>query len=103
MSWEHLGQNNWQIRKIVAAWTPGWGFILFLRFRVRTTSLRLHFAHIHQPAVYRTNLPVTDTSVFFLSFSPDYYDWGHQNNSFMAYIGSLQQDPALDTDRPSPI
>ncbi|KFP20364.1 Integral membrane protein GPR137B [Egretta garzetta] len=37
------------------------------------------------------------------SFSPDYYDWSHQNNSFMAYIGSLQQDPALDTDRPSPI
>ncbi|KFQ76967.1 Integral membrane protein GPR137B, partial [Phoenicopterus ruber ruber] len=37
------------------------------------------------------------------SFSPDYYDWGHQNNSFTAYIGSLQQDPALDTDRPSPI
>nr|XP_010297144.1 PREDICTED: integral membrane protein GPR137B isoform X2 [Balearica regulorum gibbericeps] len=37
------------------------------------------------------------------SLSPDYYDWGHQNNSFMAYIGSLQQDPALDTERPSPI
>ncbi|XP_009071169.1 PREDICTED: integral membrane protein GPR137B isoform X2 [Acanthisitta chloris] len=37
------------------------------------------------------------------SFSTDYYDWSHQNNSFMAYIGSLQQDPALDTDRPSPI
>ncbi|XP_074436162.1 integral membrane protein GPR137B isoform X5 [Larus michahellis] len=37
------------------------------------------------------------------SFSPDYYDWGHHNNSFMAYIGSLQQDPTLDTDRPSPI
>ncbi|XP_008946426.1 PREDICTED: integral membrane protein GPR137B isoform X3 [Merops nubicus] len=37
------------------------------------------------------------------SFSPDYYDWGHHNNSFTAYIGSLQQDPALDTDRPSPI
>ncbi|KAM6366078.1 integral membrane protein GPR137B isoform 2-T2 [Alca torda] len=37
------------------------------------------------------------------SFSPDYYDWGHHNSSFMAYIGSLQQDPALDTDRPSPI
>ncbi|KAI6071819.1 Integral membrane protein GPR137B isoform X1 [Aix galericulata] len=37
------------------------------------------------------------------SFSPDYYDWGHQNNSFMAYIGSLQQEAALDTERPSPI
>ncbi|XP_055569807.1 integral membrane protein GPR137B isoform X2 [Falco biarmicus] len=37
------------------------------------------------------------------SFSPDYYDWGHQHSSFMAYIGSLQQDPALDTDRPSPL
>ncbi|XP_077201611.1 integral membrane protein GPR137B [Paroedura picta] len=26
------------------------------------------------------------------SFSPDYYDWGHQNNSFMTHVGSLQND-----------
>ncbi|XP_025069300.1 integral membrane protein GPR137B isoform X2 [Alligator sinensis] len=37
------------------------------------------------------------------SFSPEAYDWGHQSNSFMAYVGSLQQDSTLDTDRPSPL
>ncbi|EMP27120.1 hypothetical protein UY3_15787, partial [Chelonia mydas] len=37
------------------------------------------------------------------SFSPDYYDWGHQHNSFMAYIGSLQPESTMDTERPSPI
>nr|XP_056708826.1 integral membrane protein GPR137B [Euleptes europaea] len=26
------------------------------------------------------------------SFSHDYYDWGHQNNSFMTHVGSLQHD-----------
>ncbi|XP_074846227.1 integral membrane protein GPR137B isoform X3 [Carettochelys insculpta] len=37
------------------------------------------------------------------SFSPDYNDWGHQNKSFMAYIGSLQPDSTMDTEQPSPI
>uniref|UniRef100_A0A8D0HHE8 G protein-coupled receptor 137B n=1 Tax=Sphenodon punctatus TaxID=8508 RepID=A0A8D0HHE8_SPHPU len=38
------------------------------------------------------------------SFSPDYDDWGRQNNSFMAYVGSLQHDsPLLDTEQPSPM
>ncbi|KAH0622510.1 hypothetical protein JD844_024881 [Phrynosoma platyrhinos] len=37
------------------------------------------------------------------SFSPDYYDWGHQSNSFMAHVGSLQHDYISETERPSPM
>ncbi|XP_042307637.1 integral membrane protein GPR137B [Sceloporus undulatus] len=37
------------------------------------------------------------------SFSPDYYDWGHQSNSFMAHVGSLQHDCISETERPSPM
>nr|XP_003215899.2 PREDICTED: integral membrane protein GPR137B [Anolis carolinensis] len=37
------------------------------------------------------------------SFSPEYYDWGHQSNSFMAHAGSLQHDYISETERPSPV
>ncbi|CAI5770575.1 Uncharacterized protein PODLI_1B033207 [Podarcis lilfordi] len=37
------------------------------------------------------------------SFSPDYYDWGHQTNSFIPHIGSLQQDYTTVIERPSPM
>ncbi|XP_053238559.1 integral membrane protein GPR137B [Podarcis raffonei] len=32
------------------------------------------------------------------SFSPDYYDWGHQTNSFIPHIGSVQQDYTTDIE-----
>ncbi|XP_020928133.1 integral membrane protein GPR137B isoform X2 [Sus scrofa] len=35
------------------------------------------------------------------SFAPDYYDWGRQTNSFLAQVGTLQPDSALDLDKPS--
>uniref|UniRef100_A0ABK0LF67 G protein-coupled receptor 137B n=1 Tax=Rattus norvegicus TaxID=10116 RepID=A0ABK0LF67_RAT len=35
------------------------------------------------------------------SFAPDYYDWGQQNNSFLAQAGTLQQDSTLDPDKAS--
>nr|XP_028579916.1 integral membrane protein GPR137B [Podarcis muralis] len=37
------------------------------------------------------------------SFSPDYYDWGHQTNSFIPHIGSVQQDYTTVIERPSPM
>uniref|UniRef100_A0A8I4A0T5 G protein-coupled receptor 137B n=1 Tax=Callithrix jacchus TaxID=9483 RepID=A0A8I4A0T5_CALJA len=33
-------------------------------------------------------------------FSPDFYDWGQETNSFLAQAGTLQ-DSALDPDKPS--
>lgn len=35
------------------------------------------------------------------SFAPDYYDWGQQNNSFLAQAGTLHQDSTLDPDKAS--
>lgn len=32
------------------------------------------------------------------SFSPDYYDWGHQNNTFMTHGGSLQNDSVSEIE-----
>ncbi|XP_054832420.1 integral membrane protein GPR137B [Eublepharis macularius] len=32
------------------------------------------------------------------SFSPDYYDWAHQNNSFVTHVGSLQHDSVSEIE-----
>ncbi|KAJ7342278.1 hypothetical protein JRQ81_010005 [Phrynocephalus forsythii] len=37
------------------------------------------------------------------SFSPEYYDWGHQSNNFLAPVGSLQHEYVSETERPSPV
>ncbi|XP_062980416.1 integral membrane protein GPR137B [Elgaria multicarinata webbii] len=37
------------------------------------------------------------------SFSPEFYDWGYQSNSFMAQVGSLQNDNVSEIERPSPM
>uniref|UniRef100_A0A8D0E9Y6 G protein-coupled receptor 137B n=1 Tax=Salvator merianae TaxID=96440 RepID=A0A8D0E9Y6_SALMN len=103
------------------------GVILFI-WELLPTSLVVFFFRVRNPTKDLTNPGIVPThgfsprAYFFdnprrydsdddlawsisphSSFSPDYYDWGHQNNSFMAQVGSLQHDYISDTERPSPM